>query len=135
MVLVRAKERLQQISIEADLDDGQHKKDVSLSSAEFADDCTGIAVCKKEQHLQVSLQILSDEYTKYFEANGLKINVTKSEHIVIGKQRTTNVVIDGRNEASEVKLLGITFSNKYTFDKHVTNVASRWHQEWDSYHR
>ena len=125
MVLVRAKERLQQISIEADLDDGQHKKDVSLSSAEFVDDCTGIAVCKKEQHLQVSLQILSDEYTKYFEANGLKINVTKSEHMVIGKQRTTNVVIDGRNEASEVKLLGITFSNKYTYYKHVTNVANK----------
>ena len=68
-------------------------------------------------------------------SNIKKINVTKSEHIVIGKQRTTNVVIDGRNEASEVKLLGITFSNKYTFDKYVTNVASRWHQEWDSYHR
>ena len=127
MVLTRAKQRLlAEHAIEAQLDDGTYVKPVSLSGLEFADDCTGVTVCKREQDLQTSMQILSEEFTKYFESHGLKINVSKSEHMVLGGPRKLDqVVIDGRKEARKVKLLGITFTNTYTFEDHVTKVCSK----------
>ena len=66
-----------------------------------------------------------------FEAHGLKINVKKSEHLVIGGPRTiSDIKIEGRSEAKTVKLLGITFSNKYTFDNHTTNITNKTSSRW-----
>ena len=68
---------------------------------------------------------MADEYEKYFSAHGLKINITKSEYIVIGSLRTMKVVVDGREEAKSVKLLGLTFDNNYLFSQHVDTVVRK----------
>ena len=54
-----------------------------------------------------------------------KINVTKSEHIVFGRNRRKDIYIDGRKEASEVKLLGLTVTKDYKFDPHVSKVTEK----------
>ena len=127
VVLLRVKLRLEaEYQLTAKMDDGIYDNDISLSSTEFADDCTGLAVCKTEQQVRISLDIMAQEFKKYFEAHGLKINVKKSEHLVIGGPRTiSDIKIEGRSEAKTVKLLGITFSNKYTFDNHTTNITNK----------
>ena len=63
---------------------------------------TGLTVCKTEDQVAISLEIMMEEYDKYFSAHGLKINVAKCEHIVMGARRTRKVVINGREEATEV---------------------------------
>ena len=49
----------------------------------------------------------------------------KSEHIVLGKNRTMNILVEGRAEAKKVKLLGLTFDNNYKFTDHITNVNNK----------
>ena len=63
------------------------------------DDCSGVAICETGDQVQKSLQIMAQEYEAYFQAHGLKINVSKSEHIVIGQPRTKQIMVDGRVEA------------------------------------
>ena len=105
MVLIRVKTILQeQHAITAKMDDAVYDKQVSLSSTEFADDCTGVAVADTEQQLSVALNVMAAEYKRYLQANGLRINVLKSEHIVLGKNRTMNILVEGRAEAKKVKL-------------------------------
>ena len=99
--------------------------EVNLSSMKFADDVTGITVCNTETQVQKSLEIMMDEYKQYFSAHGLRINVTKCEHIVIGSPRRTVITVDGREEASKVKLLGLTFTKAYKFDDHVDNITEK----------
>ena len=125
MVLRRVIARLQQLSISAEIDNGKYESQVSLSSTEFADDVSGVAVCDTEAHLQLTLQMMAEEYQKYFGAHGLKINVTKSEHLIIGSPRTMTILVDGRKEAESVKLLGLTVNKHYKFDQHVDNITGK----------
>ena len=106
MGLIRVKTILQeQHAITAKMDDAFYDKQVSLSSTEFADDCTGVAVADTEQQLSVALNVMAAEYKRYFQANGLRINVLKSEHIVLGKNQPMNILVEGGAEAKKVKLL------------------------------
>ena len=127
VVLMRVAVRLESMAITACVDNGVEgkNKDVALSSTKFADDVTGVAVTKTEDQMQVTLQLMADEYKKYFAAHGLKINVLKSEHIVIGGPRTKTIIVDGRSEAKSVKLLGLTFDKSYKFDLHVDRLTAR----------
>ena len=59
----------------------------------------------------------------------MKLNLTKEEHIVHAKsnrarKKPGGVVVDGREEAMDVKLLGITVNRNYKFTKHVSKVIS-----------
>ena len=75
VVLDRVAVRLrQEKQLTVKMDDGQYTTDVAVSSTEFADDCTGVSVCKTEEQVKMSLEIMSQEFTKYFSAQGLKIN-------------------------------------------------------------
>ena len=76
-------ERLKTMSLEAKIDDSvSQSAQVNLSLVKFADDVTGVTVCDNEHQVQKSLELMAQEYKKCFAANGLKINVLKSEHIV-----------------------------------------------------
>ena len=126
MVLIRTMDRLKALSITSKLDNThQYEAEVNLSSVEFADDCTGVTVCDTEDQVQTSLEITSQEYRKYFSANGLKINILKSEHIVFGYPRTKLIYVEGRKEADKVKLLGLTVNKSYKFDDHVDNITEK----------
>ena len=61
----------------------------------------------------------------YFQAHGLKINFTKIEHIILGQPRSGPIQVEGRDEATKVKLLGLTFNKSYKFDDHVQNVKNK----------
>ena len=102
-----------------------YDKDVSLSGVEYADDCTGVCVTSTEHQLKVALEVLAQEFKTYFEAHGLKINVSKSEHIILGQPRSGPMQVEGRDEATKVKLLGLTFNRSYKFDDHVQNVKNK----------
>ena len=127
MVLARSVMKLKSLNIKAEVDDGSKNldTDVKLSSTEFVDDVTGVTIARTEDLVQKSLQIMADEYKLYFGSNGLKINVEKCEHIVIGAARSKTIVVDGRVEADQVKLLGVTFNKFYKFDKHVDGVVAK----------
>ena len=100
VVLVKTVNRLNQQSVLAEVNAPPNSKaKISLSSVEFAEDCSGVAICETEDQVQKSLQIMAQEYEAYFQAHGLKINVSKSEHIVIGQPRTKQIMVDGRVEA------------------------------------
>ena len=121
----RVAARLRSQHFTCDTSDTNADADVKLSSVKFADDVTGLTVFKTEDQVAISLEIMMEEYDKYFSAHGLKINVAKCEHIVMGARRTRKVVINGREEATEVKLLGLSFFNQYRFGKHVDNTAEK----------
>ena len=126
MALVRAAQRLRQMNYSVQMDNTpKYDSQISLSSVEFADDVTGLTVCQTEDQVAASLMIMMEEYEKYFSSNGLKINVAKCEHIVIGQRRTRTITINGRPEADSVKLLGMTFTKTYKFEKHVDEITSK----------
>ena len=126
IVLYRTIDKLHQMSITAKLDNSTtYEAEVNLSSIEFADDVTGVTVCDTEDQVEKSLQIMAKEYAEYFSANGLKINVLKSEHIIFGHPRKKQIFIDGRCEAEHVKLLGLTVSKHYKFDAHVDKITEK----------
>ena len=127
-VLERIKVRLQaelgvQVSTGLNWEEGDI---VKLLHTIFADDVTPLCACDTEEQAKVVLDIFLDEYSQYFSSHGLKINVTKCEHILFTRQsRPRNVKMDNRQEATHVKLLGVTVSNNYTFDKHASSVSTR----------
>jgi len=86
---------------------------VEIKKAGFADDITCITAS------QNSLQVIIDEYNRFSSKSGIKLNVKKTEILVIGnksgnlksfklKHKGEEVVI---LEQKSVKICGITFSN------------------------
>ena len=127
-VLERVKDRVQQaLGVNVSTDPLWSETDViKLMQTIFADDCTPMAACDTVEQAQTILEIMLDEYTQYFKSNGLKVNFTKCEHVIFSRQsRPRTVKMGDRMEASHVKLLGLTVSNTYTFDKHVSLVTAR----------
>ena len=60
----------------------------------------------------------------------MKVNVKKEEHIVFSSKGSIRdlpdgVVVDGRKEATQVRLLGIVVQSGYKFDNHVSSIISR----------
>ena len=127
-VLERVRDRVQQaLGVNVSTDPLWSETDViKLMQTIFADDCTPMAACDTVEQAQTILEIMLDEYTQYFKSNGLKVNFTKCEHVIFSRQsRPRTVKMGDRMEASHVKLLGLTVSNTYTFDKHVSLVNAR----------
>ena len=55
---------------------------VELHSVQFADDCTNAIAANDEDQVQDVMEICSQEQHLYFTAQGMKLNLTKEEHIV-----------------------------------------------------
>ena len=92
----------------------------------FADDVTPLVACENEEQLKFILETFMEEYSIYFGAHGLRVNQSKCEHIVFSPgHRQQNIMMDGRLEADAVKLLGVTVTNDYKFNKHAAGVVSR----------
>ena len=96
-----------------------------MTSESYADDLTAVVVTDNEDQNERLLNILSQEYVKYFKSVGLKVNVSKGEHLILSKNRSKQIVVDGRMEAESVKLLGVTFAAGWNFDKHIQNLVAR----------
>ena len=100
--------------------------DINLFLIVFADDCTPLVAAEDPNDVKLALEIIEEEFTRYFSYNGLKVNQEKCEHIIFSKvPRAADMVINGRAEATFVKLLGLTVSNRYSFERHAANVVAR----------
>lgn len=100
-----------------------------LRTVQFADDCTNLVITDDEWQMETVMTVCSAEYHKYFSAQGMKLNLSKEEHILhhhsqASRVKPGGVVIGGRPEAQQVKLLGVTVSQNYKFGGHVSRVIS-----------
>ena len=107
--------------------------DVELHTVQFADDCTNVVGTEDEWQMEVAMELCSVEYHKYFSANGMKLNLAKEEHVIhahsaVKRVKPGGVVVDGREEASKVKLLGIVVESNYRFSAHTSNLISKSNQ-------
>ena len=101
--------------------------DLRLFVVCFADDISGLVDCTDPNVMRATLAIMSEEYTKYFTAQGLKVNPDKEEHITWGKsvKDRAEVTLMGRDSAATVKLLGISVDNTYSFMPQAVAVTRR----------
>ena len=104
--------------------------DVKLASVQFADDCTNVVLARDEWMMQRVMTICSKLYHEYFSAQGMKLNLTKEEHIIHSpssamRMKPDGVMVDGRPEAKNVKLLGIVVDRDYKFTTHVSKVVAK----------
>ena len=71
-----------------------------LHSVQFADDCTNVIITEDEWQMEVVMKLCSQEYHKYFSSQGMKLNVSKEEHICHAYMSSARVnpggvVVDG----------------------------------------
>lgn len=106
---------------------------LSTSMIAFADDCTNVFVTDTEDQMEAAMEVSSAEYHRYFSAQGMKLNLEKEEHIVhahsaLKRTKEGGVRVDGRPEASKVKLLGMTVESNYKFSAHTSKLISQANQ-------
>ena len=123
MVVDIIRERLHVVSPEL-------ARDVDMDTTCFADDTTVMHSASTDTNLQIAMNVASHEFATYFGVVGMKVNKTKEEHITFApkafkRDLMDGVIVDGRKEAKQVKLLGVTVSQGYSFSSHVSNIISR----------
>ena len=93
----------------------------------FADDVNHLVSARTNEEVIWIKKVISQEYFKYFSALGLKESKGKRQHIIFSKFRDKDnpYMMDERKAEDFIKLLGITVSKDWTFDKHVSNVVGR----------
>ena len=102
----------------------EHGKIVHSLSIEFADDCTGGLAADNDFDLQIAINIMMEEYSKYFSSCGLCLNPDKCMVMVIrSKGKTLDIYWNGSREVSKAKLLGVWFDSKYNFEEHLNHVV------------
>ena len=123
MVVDIIKERLEVMSPEL-------AADVDMETCCFADDTTVMQSASNDTNLQIAMNVASHEFSTYLSVVGMKVNITKEEHNTFApkafkRELLNGVMVDGRREAKQVKLLGITVATGYVFTPHVSNIVSR----------
>ena len=100
----------------------------------YADDATLIAVISSpEQRTSVSESLNRDlaRIDEWCNLWGMKLNPQKTQSMIVSRSRTLNpnhpslvigdTVLDNCNSC---RILGVTFDNKFTFEKHIRSVSS-----------
>ena len=96
---------------------------VDGASLEYADDCSSLMAAKTITELQVSLNILMEEYLSYFSCNGLAINISKTNIICFSSDPEDRLTYDGQLDKKTCKLLGINFDKSYNFNYHRVKIT------------
>ena len=103
-----------------------YEEETDSTSIEFADDCSGLVSAKDEETLQTAVNVMMDQYERYFSASGLALNLKKSNLIVFRpKPKNLTLTMNDIDEVEQVKLLGITVKNDYSFKWHANDVKRR----------
>ena len=123
VVLQRTRQRVEDMFPEL----RNNKDDLRLFCVGFADDISGLVDCVDPNVMRATLTIMSEEYRKYFTAQGLKVNPDKEEHITWAKKASerAEVTLMGRDSTPTLKLLGLTVDNTYSFMPHAVSVTRR----------
>ena len=100
-----------------------------INNMSFADDIT--AICNNQEGIQAVI----DEYTKFSKYSGIKLNVKKTEILIINKKGNNKVqftITQGKEsyiitDVDNVKICGITFSNnkETAYNENVINKISK----------
>ena len=100
----------------------------------YADDATLLAVIPSPNLRTVVADSLNRDLARIYEwcdLWGMKLNPSKTQCMIVGRSRThlplhPELYIDGTvlGDSDSFKILGVTFDQKLTFEKHIRNVAS-----------
>ena len=97
----------------------------------YADDCLIYSADPRPDIALKNLQICIANIEKYFQANKLTLNASKTDFICFSGTRTTddncqlNVENSNIKLKSEVKYLGVIIDNKLNFQSQVKNVLKK----------
>lgn len=107
---------------------------VSSNMISYADDTSLYApISSPLNRAEVADNLRKDVLTIIGWCNqwGMKLNPTKTHSLIISRSRTSipahpNIIVNGVtiNDSTSLKLLGITFDDKLTFENHLRTVAS-----------
>ena len=103
-----------------------YKIDAFITQIEYADDTTGIISCETERELQIAVDELLLGFSRFYSANGLKLNETKC-HVLVVRPHKQYMVIKcaGQDEVQSLRLLGLFIDNKLTYENHTKIVCGR----------
>ena len=115
IVARRANKRLEKLGVAA-----------LVHTVEYADDCTGVVTGETEMDCQIAIVIISEEFSRFYNAVGLKQNLEKSELLAIRKcPKTFEFTVGDVTESTDIKLLGLTVQEGFKFNKHVEQVNAK----------
>jgi len=97
------------IELNSEIDNREHE----LKNMSFADDIT--AICTNIE----GIQYIIDEYMNFSKYSGIKLNIEKTEIMILGKKTNETIIFNichdnmiiKIKESTKVKICGITFSN------------------------
>ena len=96
--------------------------DISTGSAEYADDVTGLVQARTEDDFQKLTNIFMEQYQFYFGLCGLALN--NSVVVFRPGKKTKTIAMVGQDEVEDIKLLGLSLDNTYSFAKHASKTKS-----------
>ena len=104
---------------------GELGLDVLAETVEFADDVTGLIGAYTEEDMQVAINVMFEQFKKYFSANGLVLNDNKCS-ILVGRPgaKVKELQLGDKKEESWVKLLGLYIDEGFTFNTHLRRTKS-----------
>ena len=112
----------------------EHDAVVEAKTDEFADDASGILGADDEETLQKAVNIMLEEFLKYYSANGLCLNVEKCALVVHRVKAKTMDLFCGppanmsgpptleMKEKAVVRLLGLWWDSELKFETHCQKV-------------
>ena len=104
----------------------EYRIDSFITQIEYADDTTGIIACSTERELQIAVDELLKGFSKFYSANGLKLNETKCHVLVVRPGiKTLTLTCAGQEEVDSLRLLGLFIDNKLNYKKHTEIVCGR----------
>ena len=107
---------------------------VEAYTDEFADDASGVLGANTEQELQIAVNIMLDEFLKFYSANGLCLNVEKCAVLVHRVKPKTMDLFCGppagmygppalnTKEVPVLRLLGLWIDSELKFETHTQKV-------------
>ena len=105
----------------------QTKESYRIEDKNYADDINTVVIAKTNEEVLEIMECVQNEYGNYFKALGLKESRGKQMHIILSKfkEEGNEYRLNDRPAEKKCKLLGLTFTEDWEFDTHVTNVAQR----------
>ena len=97
-----------------------------ITQIEYADDTTGLLSACNEEELQIAVDALLEGFSRFYSANGLKLNEGKCHVLVVRPhKKTRNITCAGQEEKVKIKLLGLHIDNKLTYEDHTDVVCGK----------
>lgn len=105
----------------------QNAASYRIADKNYADDINTLCVAGTNEEILEIMKVVEQEYGKYFKSLGLKESKGKQMHILFSKEKIKGAEykLNNRNSEKSTRLLGVTVTEDWTFDLHVSNVCRR----------